>query len=102
MDQATAPTACEWTRINEGLQIGCTALGSKEGLRQAWFIVAIAYNKGVILCEQYFGRLSGGTMADIAHEHFPSMFERSANPRSKAVCPRWVCHSKFCCHEGSA
>ena len=83
MDQATAPTARKWRRINEGLQIGCTARGSKEGVRQARFIVAIAYDKGVILCKQYFGRLSGNTMADIAREHFPSMFERSANPREK-------------------
>ena len=35
------------------------------------------------MCEQYFGKLLGGTMTDIAHEHFPSMFERSANSRSK-------------------
>ena len=61
----------------------CTTRGSKEGVRQARFIVAVAYKKGVILCEQYFGRLSGGTMVDIAREHFPSMFERSANPRAK-------------------
>ena len=46
-------------------------------------IVVIPYSKGVILCEQYFGRLSCGTTADIAREHFPSMFERSANSRAK-------------------
>ena len=83
MDQANAPTGREWRRINEGLQIGCTTRGSKVGVRQARFIEAIAYNKGVTLCKQYFGRLLGGTMADIAREHFPSMFERSANPRVK-------------------
>ena len=73
----------QWRRVNEGLKIGCKAQGSKEGVQQAHFIVAIANNKGKILSEQYFGRLSGGTMTDIAREHFPSMFERSANPRAK-------------------
>ena len=45
--------------------------------------MAIVYNKGVIMCEQYVGRLSGGTMADVAREHFPSMFESSPNQTAK-------------------
>ena len=83
MDQATTSATSKWRRINEGLQIGSTSRVSKEDVRQVRFILAIAYNKGVILWEQYFGRLSGATMTNIAREHFPSMFERSANPRAK-------------------
>ena len=83
IEQATAPATSKWRQINEGLQIGSTSRVSKEGVRQVRFILAIAYSKGIILREQYFGRLSGATMADIALEHFPSMFERSANPRAK-------------------
>ena len=83
MDQATAPQAREWRRKNEGLRPGCTARGRKEGVRQARFMVAIAYNRGVIMCEQYFGRINGEKMAEIANQHFPTMFERSASPRAK-------------------
>ena len=45
--------------------------------------MARAYNKGVIPYEQYFTRLSGGTMVYTTREHFPSMFERSANKGAK-------------------
>ena len=42
MDQATALTAREWRRINEGLQIGCTTREYKEVVREACLIVVIA------------------------------------------------------------
>ena len=83
MDQATAPTARQWRSLTEGIQIGCTAQGSKDGFRKPHFIVARAYIKGAVPYEQCFSRLSCGTMADIECEHFPSMFERSANTRQK-------------------
>ena len=45
-----------WQQRNEGLNSLCTAKGSyiRSGGRIAYFIVAISFNKGVILCEQYF------------------------------------------------
>ena len=49
MDQATTSATSKWRRINEGLQIGSTSRVSKEDVRQVRFILAIAYNKGVIL-----------------------------------------------------
>ena len=45
--------------------------------------MAIAYNKVVIPYEQYFTKLSGGTMVYTTREHSPSMFERSANTGAK-------------------
>ena len=46
-------------------------------------MVEIAYNKGVILCEQYHERLNGELFPKFIEEHFKSCFEKSANPHSK-------------------
>ena len=46
-------------------------------------MIAITYNKGVVLYKQHFGKLSGGTMAVTALKHFPSFFKRCTNPRAK-------------------
>ena len=44
-----------WRQRSEGLDPLCTGKGSHTGSggRIAHFIVAISFNKGVILCEQY-------------------------------------------------
>ena len=51
LDQARAPKAREWRKKNEGLEIGCTAKGKKEGSVNSNFMVGISYNGGVVLCE---------------------------------------------------
>lgn len=43
----------------------------------------IAYQKGVVCCEQYLANLTGEIFSDFARDHFPEVFERSANPRGK-------------------
>ena len=58
-DQACTPTGREWWQSNEGLAYGCSMKESKVGTKQAKFVVAISYKRGVILCEQYTGRMSG-------------------------------------------
>ena len=45
--------------------------------------MAISFNKGVILCEQYFGKISGEMFADFIHKHFKEAFEKSNNPKDK-------------------
>ena len=47
------------------------------------FIVAICYEKGVVCCEQYYGNITGELFSDFVREHFPVMFEKSANPKGK-------------------
>ena len=49
----------------------------------AHFFVAIAYNKGVILCKQYNEKLTGESFANFLKEFFPATFERSANAHGK-------------------
>ena len=45
-----------WRQQSEGLDALCTPKGSHIGTsgRIAHFIVAISFNKGLVLCEQYF------------------------------------------------
>lgn len=92
MDQARAPRAREWRKKGEGLSLHCTAKGSKEGAVNANFMVAISYNHGVVLCEQYFGPITGAKMAEIVGRSFEGALRNSVDPRGKRIlmdgCPR--------------
>ena len=80
MDQALTPKAREWHKPNEGLNIGCTAKGKKEGSIQAKYMVAISYHRGVVMCEQYEGGIDGKKFARMAGNCFPQAFALSINP----------------------
>ena len=47
------------------------------------FMAAIAYGKGVIAAEQYFGRINADTFSFLVHENFASMFKKCPNLRRK-------------------
>ena len=95
LDQARAPRARLWRKVSEGLKYGCTAKGQKEGAVNANFMVAISYNHGVVLRDQYFGSITGEKFADIVRDSFPQAFQRSIDPRGKRFlmdgCPRQNC-----------
>ena len=84
-DQSLAPRTMAWRKPSDGLCFSQTAKGSHEGSggRTAHFVVAIAYNKGVILAEQYEGHLNGQKFADFVREQFPKLFENSSNKTGK-------------------
>lgn len=92
LGQARSPAARGWRKKGEGLLLGCTAKGSKEGKVNCNFMVAISYNKGVVLCEQYDGSITGAKMAEIVKSSFPQAFKDSINPKAKRIlmdgCPR--------------
>ena len=46
-------------------------------------MVAIAYNKGVVMCEQYERSISGSKFAKLCDNRFPQAFMLSANPHYK-------------------
>ena len=48
-------------------------------------MVAITYMKGVILCEQYEGRINGEKFANFVRKHFEKTFERNANLTGKLL-----------------
>jgi len=83
-DEAKSIKTMAWRKKDEGLQRNCTAKGSHVGSggRVLHFMVAISYSKGVVLCEQYEGRINGQMFADFISKHFKSTFERSVNPNS--------------------
>lgn len=85
LDQARAPTSREWRRRDEGLTIGCTAKGKKEGSTQIKFMVAISFQQGVVLCEQYENRLCGRKFSTMVRRKFPVAFTLSINPKSKRI-----------------
>ena len=80
-DQASAPRSMAWRKRSEGLDIHCTAKGKKSGNggRSAAFMVGISYDAGVVLCEQYEGRLNGTKFSKMIREKFPMALERCAN-----------------------
>ena len=61
------------------------AKGKKEGVagRMVSFMVAVAHNKGVIKCHQYFGLINSETCKLFIDEQFSDMFKNSANPKGK-------------------
>ena len=91
-DQARAPKAREWRKSCEGLDVDCVAKGKKEGKKNANFMVAISKGKGVVLCKQYFGQITGGKFARIIRTEFDAAFAASSNPVDKVFlqdgCPR--------------
>ena len=84
-DQARAPGKKTWRRKNDGLSRLHVGKGSHEGTggSVAHFMVAIAYGKGTVMCEQYAGNISGEKFSGIIRQEFPALFERSANPKGK-------------------
>ena len=45
--------------------------------------MAISLDKGVMLCEQYFGKNSGEMFADFILKYFEEAFEKSNNSKDK-------------------
>ena len=84
-DQARAPRAMAWRKAGQGFDFGFTGKGSHEGTggSVAQSMAAIAYGKGVIAAEQYHGRINAEKFSSFVHDHFASMFKKSANPRGK-------------------
>ena len=81
--QARAPRARQWRKRGEGLKFRCTAKGKKEGCTNVHFMVAIAYGKGVVLCEQWEGTITGEKFASIVKRCLRKAFRNSANPKGK-------------------
>lgn len=75
LDQALCPKARVWHRKREGLTQGCTAKGSKTGTggRVVKLMVAISYDKGVLICKPY-DKLNGSYFAKFIDDNFENMF----------------------------
>ena len=74
-----------WRKKYEGLDLNCTEKGSYFcfGSKVEHFLVAIAFNCGVILCEQCHGNINGEMFAQFILDHFNDIFKKSTNPKQK-------------------
>ena len=70
-----------WRKASEGEFLYCTGAGTREGDsgKVAKFMVAIAFGKGVTMCEEYQAVLNGKSFAEFIREYFPPCFQNSAN-----------------------
>ena len=78
LDQARAPRGRIWRKKSEGMDYGCTAKGRKTGTggRVLKLMVAISYNKGVIICKPY-DKLNGPNFATFIDDNFEEMFNKA-------------------------
>ena len=51
-----------------------------NGGRTAHFFVAIAFNKGIVMCKKYHEKLTGERFAKFIKENFLKTFNRTLNP----------------------
>ena len=74
-----------WRKPGQGSDFVFTGKGSQESTRKAviHFIAETAYVKGVIVAEQYHGRINNENFSSFVREHFASIFKKSANPRGE-------------------
>ena len=84
-DQAQATKTMAWRKRGKGLALNCTSKGKKAGVegKTAHLFVSMAYNKGVIACDQFFEHLTGQKFADYVREDFPQIFSKRANSIGK-------------------
>ena len=81
-----------WRKRGEGLSFRCTSKGRKDGMKCANFIVGMSHDRGTVICEQYFGSITGDKFAVTVTKSFPKAFQSSKNPKGKLFlmdgCPR--------------
>ena len=84
-DHAVTLRTRTWRKRSEGTKIGCTAKGKKEGVggKMAYFMVAIAYGKGVVKAMPYTGPINGPKFAALVDEHFASVLQACENPQNR-------------------
>ena len=77
-DQAYAPRRKVWRKKSEGLKQGCVAKGRKEGTgaNVVRLMVAVAYKKGVIICEEY-DKMNGDFFADFVDRNFIDLYGKA-------------------------
>jgi hypothetical protein len=74
-NEARSSGARNWRKAGEGLIY--TTKGKKEGSggKTANFFVAIAFDKGVISCEQYHSKLTGKMFAEFVNSYSSALLD---------------------------
>ena len=74
-----------WRRRTQGLDMHQTAKGKKEGKKNAHFYVGISYNKGVVMCKGYTGRMNAEKYNRVIVPAIIQGMQESINPISKRL-----------------
>ena len=69
----------------KGKAMCITAKGKKEGVngRTVHLFVAIAYCKGVVMCEQFLGKYNANSYSKFVRKYFPATFVKANNSKDK-------------------
>ena len=83
LKEARAAGGMAWRKPSEGFN--STTRGKKEGNcgKQANFLVAVSYDKGVVCCEQYTETLTGNSFAEFVRGCFSLVFQRGQNQKGR-------------------
>ena len=71
MDMGRAPKPRKWQEKYEDLSYGSFVKGSEEDTPNANFMGVISYDKGIVLCEQYWGSVTEEKFAQIVQSELP-------------------------------
>ena len=84
-DEAMAPKGMAWRAKSQGLDLGYTSKGKKEGVngKVAKYIVCIAYKRGVIWVEKY-DKMNGQYFKQFITKNFNKILRRSNVPEAKS------------------
>ena len=74
-----------WRKPSQGLDINQTAKGKKEGKVNAYFYVGISWNKGVVTCKAYTGRMNKEKYFEHILPSIVSGMNDSINPLGKRL-----------------
>ena len=74
-----------WRRTTQGLDVHQTAKGKKEGKKNAYFYVGISYNKGVVMCKSYAGRMDSEKYDRVIVPAIQRGMQQSINPIAKRL-----------------
>ena len=71
--------------MTQGLDYNHTAKGKKEGKKNAYYYVGISYNKGVVVCKAYTGRMNAEKYERVIVPAIVKGMRDSVNPIAKRL-----------------
>ena len=74
-----------WRKVTQGLDYNHTAKGKKEGKKNAYYYVGISYNKGVVVCKAYTGRMNAEKYERVIVPAIVKGMTNSVNPIAKRL-----------------
>ena len=74
-----------WRSTTQGLDMNQTSKGKKEGKKNAYFYVGISWNKGVVTCKAYTGRMNSERYAAHIVPSIITGMKNSINPLGKRL-----------------